>query len=564
MNHPVKLGARWILVSLPLVLVLAFSSAFSPQFSALKNALFVFTVSVLMALVLFISSHWKLHKDTRTFWIAVAVHVALLGLSALISQRRLICLQSVVLSVCGVLLFAVTLAVFAGEGSPRVIRLLQKAISVAAVLVALITVGQFFGMNLLGVFGLHPSEAGRMRMYSTLGNPDFVATFLAAALPASVGLSIAAQRGRVLWASASVLIGAAVLLAGSRGGVVALAAGLTVLAFTAIRQRPRITIVAAIAIACALAVGTQLNARTPWESLRGRVFIWQVSLGEGAARSAFGIGPGTFAYDYPVRLGQFFAVSGRESLLRYVGFERHAENDFVEAWHDTGWLGLGSLLALLGIWFMTALRRLRQSEDEVRPALSAAIASVSALCVASLSDFPMHRAETWALLWLCMAVPLVSPIPVPAPQSGRGELRLVGAALFLLVGGFLAFAPLAASYELVKAVFEESNGHLERSQAAYRAALQWDLSSPDANFGLVRTVAKAGDYSGALAQSRIAVRYVNEPELYILRSRILQYAGRQSEARRELESATRLFPFSTELSDETTSSFLPVTAAENR
>jgi putative inorganic carbon (hco3(-)) transporter len=562
MNHAAKLGVRWIVLSLPLMLAVAFSSMFSPQFSALKNALFVFMVSVLLAFSLFTSFRCKPQQEMLTFWIAAAVNVALIFVSAIISQRLFICLPSVVLSVCGVLLFAVTLAVFAGEGSSRAIRLLQKTISIAAVVVALITVEQFFGLNLLSVFGVYSSDTGRMRMYSTLGNPDFVATLLAASLPASVGLSIAARRGRALCISVSVLIGVAVLLTGSRGGVVALAAGLTVFAFTAIRQRTWIMV--AIVAACALTAGTQLNARTPWESLQGRIFIWQVSLEGGAAQSAFGSGPGTFAYDYPVRLGHFFSVPGRESLLRYAGLERHAENDFVEAWHDTGWLGIGSLMVLLGIWFMIAIRRLRQSEDVLRPFLSAAIASVSALCVASLFDFPMHRAETWALLWLCMAAPLISPMPVPVPQRRRKGLRLAGAVLLLVAGSFLAFAPLFASYELAQAASEENSGQLKQSQAAYRAALRWDPSSPDANFGLVRIVAKGGDYPGALDQSNIAKRYVNEPELYILRSRILQYAGRESEARRELESATRIFPFSTELSDEIASSFLPVKAAENR
>jgi Flp pilus assembly protein TadD len=82
---------------------------------------------------------------------------------------------------------------------------------------------------------------------------------------------------------------------------------------------------------------------------------------------------------------------------------------------------------------------------------------------------------------------------------------------------------------------------------------------------LVRAEAKAGDYAGALAQSKSATRFVNEPELYLLRSRILQNAGQESEARRELEAAMRLFPYSAELRAEAASYsfFLPGAATNN-
>jgi tetratricopeptide (TPR) repeat protein len=162
----------------------------------------------------------------------------------------------------------------------------------------------------------------------------------------------------------------------------------------------------------------------------------------------------------------------------------------------------------------------------------------------------MHRAETWALLWLSMAVPLLSPRLLPVPSRRLAWLRYSGAAFLLVAGGCLAFVPLAAGYAIAQGESDESCGRWGPSQASFRAALQWEPWSPDANFDLTRVMARTGDYAGALAQSRVATGYVNEPELYILRSRILQNAGRNAEAGRELEAATRLFPYSTKLRDE--------------
>jgi hypothetical protein len=337
MENAARRGARWMALLLPLTTALVFSSAFSTPFAAPKNAVFVLTTCALAALALLFSSGWKPQRGERRFWIAAAAYVAVAAASAMMSQSRGLCLDSVEFTVCGVLLFAASRAALGGEGRVRNTRNLQIAIAAAAVLVSLLTTAQFFGMQGPGMFGFLSNATGRMRMYSTLGNPDFVAAFLAVSLPAAIGLSITAQRLRVLCIPASVLIGAGLLLTGSRGGVIALAAGVTVIAFAGMRRRAPMMV--AVVVACALAAGTQLNARTPWESLRGRILIWQVSLGGGAARSALGSGPGTFASEYPVRLGQFFTEPGRQPLLRFASPERHAQNDFVEAWHETGWLG---------------------------------------------------------------------------------------------------------------------------------------------------------------------------------------------------------------------------------
>ncbi|MDR3726962.1 MAG: O-antigen ligase family protein [Terracidiphilus sp.] len=560
MENAARRGAYWLALSLPLTTALVFSSAFLAPFSAPKNAIFVLTACALAALALLFSSERKLEREERWFWIAGAAYVAITVVSAMLSQSRGLCLDSVEFTVCGVLLFAAVRAALGGERRVLNTRNVQSAIAAVAVLVSLVTGAQFFGMQAPGAFGFLSNYTGRMRMYSTLGNPDFVAAFLSVALPVAIGLSLKAQRLRAFWVAASVLIGVAVLLTGSRGGVIALAAGITVIAFTGMRRR--VPMLVAVVVVCALAAGTQLNARTPWESLRGRILIWQVSLGGGAARSALGSGPGTFAYEYPVRLGQFFAEPGRQPLLRFASAERHAQNDFVEAWHETGWLGLGSLLALLGAWFAVAIRRLRTAGGEIRTQIAVAIASVSAFSAAALFDFPMHRAETWSMLWLSMAVPLLSPTLPAVPQRRRAWLHHAGAVALLVAGSYAAFAPLAASFETAKGESEEDQGRLESSQRAYRAALRWERWSPDANFDLVRAEAKAGDFSDALAQSKIAIRSANEPELYLLRSRILQNAGRENEARHELEAATRLFPYSKELRDEAASYLLPDTAAE--
>jgi Tfp pilus assembly protein PilF len=76
-------------------------------------------------------------------------------------------------------------------------------------------------------------------------------------------------------------------------------------------------------------------------------------------------------------------------------------------------------------------------------------------------------------------------------------------------------------------------------------------------------MAKTGDLSDALAQSHVASRFVNEPELIILRSRIQQNIGNSDLAMRELQSGMRMFPYSQELREELGSySSIEVTASD--
>ena len=564
MGNAWRRRARWLLTALPFTLALVYSNSFSPPFSAPKNAILLLSTALLAALALICAPVWKPERDERWFWIAAAAFLAINLVAALDSHRPALSVLSFEWTICGALLFAACLGLLAGEDRATAMRKLQVSVTASAVLVSLVVVAQFLAIQLPGPFGVYTNSTRRMRMIATLGNPDFVAAFLAVALPSAIALALQTKKLRSLSITASVLIGASVILTGSRAGVVAMAAGATVVVCAAMHRQTwsRLAVVAMLLAACSTAIGTHFNARTPFESLRGRVLIWQVSLGEAAAQQPLGSGPGTFAYEYPLSLGRFFAQPGHDSLLYFASHERHAQNDFVEAWHDTGWLGLAGLLALLATWFALVLRRLCNTDAETRPAVAAAIASVTALCVASLADFPMHRAETWALLSISMAVPLVKSVNSSAPRPRLAWLRYAGAVLIVAVGSCLALAPLAASYELAKGESEEGDGQLQPALAAYRAALRWEPSSPDANFNLVRATANAGDISGALTQSTAAATYVDEPELYLLRSRILANAGRDAEALSELQEALPRFPYSKALRNEAATYAPPKPAVE--
>jgi len=549
-----------LLALLSAALALVWSGNFEPAFSAPKTAILLLGTTLLAALALgrLAGSNTKLRAGygwQKAFWIAA---FTLLGLSvassawALLTARTpgWICFEGLKWQGTGLLLTASAAICMDGPHWARRWRWVMQAMAGSGAVVAALTLAQFAGVGWPVA-----NAAGRMRLAGTLGNPDFVGTLLAMAVPLAICLHKNGL-GR-LWLLAAGTMLAAIALTGSRTAALALVVGVAALAwFKGQSIGWRRATLAGSALAVLMGCTLLLNARGAWESLQGRATIWQVTLQDQAATRALGSGPASFAREYPALLGKFLLNPGHAKLQRFAGAERHAQNDFVEAWHDTGWLGLLALLAFLATWFGAARQRLQQSDPAERLVLAAAIAGVAALCTASLFDFAMHRAESWGWLGLLLAVPLTPPAlkAIPTDEQAKQRLKrnlcLFLAALVLVAGGLAGFATATASHALARGLAAEEQADPQAACQFYSTALTWQPWLADAHFAQVRAMAETGNFEGALLQITTAVRYVPEPELYLLQSRLEANAGHTGKARLAVEVGLALFPYSKELRAE--------------
>ena len=537
----------------PLALALVFVPQLEAPFSAAKNAVFVSGAAVLFSMSL-------LAGRTRRRWpsllpLALAAFVSVTLVSAAFSPYRHMSLHGVVWIISGALLLVAMSRVRAEH-----LSWIIHGVAVSGTAVAIITLAQhFLRVDLFALFGHESPTSGRMRLYSTLGNPDFVGTYLAAALPAVL---VSSRRGfwRTVQVATAITICAAVIVTGSRAGLLALAVAAVVFFAVAHRVSRRTMIVGAIAV-CLVLAGTfarRFNARSLGETLRGRTMIWHVTLAEHNASWLVGSGPNTFAYLYPERLGRFLAEASRASLMRFAGHERHAQNDFLEMLSENGVLGVAAFGALLLAWLLWMFRKLPSATESSRAGeFAAALAGIAAVSTAGLFDFPLHRAETWALFSVWFAVPLTLALEDTANTDKRIQsvrlgltVRAVAAVVVCAVAIPIALRPAVASYWIGTAERHEDAGQIEAAEKALYDALALEPASPTAQFDLTRVLAKQDRFEAALEQSRLAVRFVNEPELYILRSRICMALSDPERARAELQRATELFPYSDELSDE--------------
>jgi O-antigen ligase len=276
-------------------------------------------------------------------------------------------------------------------------RRLALALQVAASVVAAIALLQWAGIDPWALAGWVPAReyGARMRVFSTLGNPNYVGALLAAVLPTAAAAALAERRR---WTDVAVLtlVVGAIAATGSRGAWLGAAAGAAWLAAGgAVRGTIRAAALAGVIVLLGAAVALG-PARGLGETLRGRTYIWTVTAPHLLDRPITGWGPGSFQVTYPGWEAERIEQGVDEDVRAYATAQRHAHNDYVERLSELGVPGLASWGALLA-WVLHAASR----RTGLLPA--AAAAGIAALAAVSLVDFPMQRpAERFT--WWTLAV----------------------------------------------------------------------------------------------------------------------------------------------------------------
>ena len=256
---------------------------------------------------------------------------------------------------------------------------------------------------------------------------------LTLALPLGLLFSGAVEKDkRLLFIFAAALMGVALIMTNSRGGLVSLIAELSFLvAITGFGRRERAedegertgsvrgaVVRAGLALALILAllggegglsrfVGT-VNAEDP---TTGRAHFWGVAVQIIRDHPIIGAGLGSFGLAYT-------RYDSRNGLFRL----EQAHNDYLQILSDGGITG-----ALLGLFFLVTLFRMgfarRESADTFRRGVSTgALAGCFAVLVHSFFDFTLHTTAN-ALLFLVLAALATVNGRVEKTSGGHGRRR---------------------------------------------------------------------------------------------------------------------------------------------
>jgi O-antigen ligase len=211
----------------------------------------------------------------------------------------------------------------------------------------------------------------------------------------------------------------ALVLSGSRGGIVGFAFGLCILAVLAKKrrpgERPRMRALASVALAALLLVAwigagkaiQRFSTAREDLSVSRRVSMFRGAAGVFLSNPITGAGLGTLVAVYP-----------RYETVYDGHVVEHVHNDYIEALAETGIAGGICGVAFLWLLFRGARKGFQSERSRFGRGLRAgAIAAVSGLLLHSFVDFNLHIPSN-ALLFLLQALLATSEL---LPSEGRGE-----------------------------------------------------------------------------------------------------------------------------------------------
>jgi O-antigen ligase len=330
---------------------------------------------------------------------------------------------------------------------------------------------------------------------------------------AGIGLLLALglARERLPWLLACVPLAAALLLSGSRGGVLAVGAG--ALVFAALRS-PR----GGVGLPLALVGGAAVLGVAALQGSAERSAYWRVAADSVAERPLLGSGAGTWVRDWLVE--RDVALPGRD-----------AHGLYLETLAELGPVGLALVLVALAPPLVAALRA--RTSTHV-PAAGAAYAA-----------FVLHAGVDWDLELTAVAVAglacgafLLASEGAPRRELPRGPTLAV-----LAAAAVVAAASLAGNTFVSLAAGALRAGDAARAES--RAATATRLAPWSAEAWRLRGEAQRelGDTAAAAASFREGIeRDPGEVELWLALARVEEGEGR----RRALERARRLNPLGVE------------------
>ena len=280
-------------------------------------------------------------------------------------------------------------------------RKLALAVTSSATVVAVIALLQWAGLDPFLLLNLTGSIEGnsRIRIFSTLGNPNFVAALLAAVLPLTIGLPAGRLCSPKLWRALQIAAGSlqalAIVATGSRAPILAfMAAGIWLLIGG---TRLKMRWILAIPAACLL-LALVSPARSLDRTVSGRLYIWRIALAHLAFIPPSGYGPGAF----PLRFAQwemdYVRSNPGKPELSFSGPQEHAHNDYVEFMADYGIVGICAFFTAVGLSLRYPRRR---SSGTLELGIGSSVISLLAIAIV---DFPLHRPAELYLLWTQLAL----------------------------------------------------------------------------------------------------------------------------------------------------------------
>ncbi len=324
------------------------------------------------------------------------------------------------------------------------------------------------------------------RSTGSLGNPNLLGGFASAIIPPGAAYLLSLKKiSATLRSGIAILFVAlattAVVASGTRGSVIGVTAGCTVLFIWYFRNSrqpvrkliPFLLLLLVVIAAVALPMASRLSELDPTAEDQGtlqvRKIIWSGAFMLFADSPLIGHGPGSFQILFPEYRNPSYSILGVSHNTL------HAHCEYLEILADIGILGL--ILWGAAAWGMTA--RLKKA-DLFRAGAFAGMVAMLAEAVVSVHLRWPPTAWLFAILAMIFLSGKSDPVQ-PGRKTRISAVCLAVVSLILASGFFVHYLPMLRSSELV---FKGKDMFLARTEiamkGAYSAAAQWVNSGDEA------------------------------------------------------------------------------------
>lgn len=467
-------------------------------------------------------------------------------------------------------------------GSRQSLELLLGAVAVAALVMACHAYLQAGNADPLAwIVGRPVQESGRWRLFTTTGNPDWTAEYLAAAAPVAVWWASRFTRGAaLLW----LLFAAAILPTGSRLGLAGLLAGAAIDTWARRRGRHEVHMLRRsmhVVFASLVVVGSlvyfllghgRVEVLQRWgdfHSVLARLHLWQASLHLIAARPLGGHGLDHFALTLPDGFRAVAAPLDPVARSRLPDLlTAHAHDDFLEMAVEVGVPGGFLLLALFVLGTYAAWRALdpfrpsaaNESSNDAQASARARASAIPALAASfgvffmlAVASAPLHTPATALLFWLVLGC-LAGSTPARASHAARRVhghrdwqrvASLVAICAALPTAGWAgnrAFTLLNENRQVAAAATMAAAGQTHAAELRYEIALARAPWDHDSGVALASLLVEDHRPEGALHVLDRADAWSQSRESWLVRAHALLLRHDTNAALQVLERATAAVP----------------------
>ncbi|HZK40941.1 MAG TPA: O-antigen ligase family protein [Atribacterota bacterium] len=312
------------------------------------------------------------------------------------------------------------------------ISIILTTIFLAASIAAVYCIFQFYGLD----FSFWRKIGGRGSLFSTFGNPNYLAGYLAAVIPL-VFVLFCLQKvkfKKIILELIIALLYASLLMTLCRGAWMGLFISVVVmLGAIYFFKRSELTffrknknwIVSLILILLVISIVystpnplnpekisvTQRVAATIEEgssSMQCRFLIWLSSLETIRQSPILGKGIGTYGINFPLSQGIVLEKERYKKYIPYTNKSINAHNDYLHIGGEIGIIGLGAFLWVIFAFYKNILNGLLRSQNRERIFLLIGfIGGVTALLAHALFSFPFHIISNGMLFWLILGLSVV-------------------------------------------------------------------------------------------------------------------------------------------------------------